>query len=96
MQMDQPVADIQTADPLSAVRADPCGIRNVMVDEKEGCQECQWKYWCGGGCPLEAYRMTGRYDVQSPHCHIYKALYPEVLRLEGLRLLKYAREREHG
>lgn len=37
-----------------------------------------------------AYRATGRYDTQSPHCAIYRVLYPEVIRLEGLRLLKYA------
>ena len=42
---------------------------------------------CGGA--LEAYRATGRYDVKSPNCNIYKALFPEALRLEGLRLLKY-------
>jgi len=38
---------------------------------------------------LATYRATGRYDVKSPHCNIYQALFPEVLRLEGLRLLKY-------
>ena len=90
MQIDRPVADIHSDDPLGAVRAAQDGIRNLTVDEKDGCQDCQWKYWCAGGCPLETYRMTGRYDVKSPHCSIYKALYPEVLRLEGLRLLKYA------
>ena len=92
MQMQQPVTDIHAEDPLSFVRNDTCGIQNVTVDEKEGCQDCQWKYWCAGGCPLETYRMTGRYDLKSPNCHIYKALYPEVLRLEGLRMLKYAEE----
>ena len=94
MQIDRPVADIHSDDPLGVVRAAQDGIRNLTVDEKEGCQECQWKYWCAGGCPLETYRMTGRYDVKSPHCSIYKALYPEVLRLEGLRLLKYAESQE--
>jgi len=96
MQMDRPVTDIHAEDPLAAVRADTCGIQNVTVDEKGGCQECQWRYWCAGGCPLEAYHTTGRYDVKSPNCNIYKALYPEVIRLEGLRLLKYAEEIEHG
>ena len=90
MQIDQPVSDIHSDDPLGAVRAAQHGIQNLTVDEKEGCQECQWKYWCAGGCPLETYRQTGRYDLKSPHCAIYKALYPEALRLEGLRLLKYA------
>ena len=90
MQMNRPVADAYADDPLAEVRSDRCGIQNVTVNEKKECQKCQWKYWCGGGCPLETYRMTGRYDLKSPNCNIYKALFPEVLRLEGLRLLKYA------
>ncbi len=92
MQMDRPVTDLHADDPLAVVRADQAGIQNISVEEKEECRECQWRYWCAGGCPLETYRMTGRYDVKSPHCNIYKALYPEVLRLEGLRLLRDAGE----
>jgi uncharacterized protein len=92
MQMDRPVTTVQAADPLAEVQVDREGIQNLVVDDKEECRECQWKYWCAGGCPLETYRAAGRYDVKSPHCRIYKALYPEVLRLEGLRLLKYAGE----
>jgi uncharacterized protein len=33
--------------------------------------------------------MTGRSDVKSPNCSIYKALFPDAVRLEALRLLKY-------
>jgi hypothetical protein len=36
------------------------------------------------------FRENSRYNTKSPNCKIYKALYPEVVRLEGLRLLKYA------
>lgn len=60
----------------------------ISVDDKEGCKECAWRYRCAGGCPLETYRATRRFDVQSPHCHIYTTLFPEALRLEGLRLMK--------
>jgi uncharacterized protein len=38
---------------------------------------------------LLTHRITGRYDIKSPNCAIYKALFPEALRLEALRLLKY-------
>lgn len=72
------------------IHADPSGVQNLSVEEKEGCKTCLWKYWCAGGCPLSTFRATGRYDVKSPNCHIYKALYPEVVRLEGLRLLRDA------
>jgi uncharacterized protein len=39
-----------------------------------------------------AYRKTGRYDAKSPNCEIYKSLFPEVIRMEGLRLLNYVDE----
>jgi uncharacterized protein len=89
MHIRKPVTNIHVEDPLSFIRADQIGIQNISVDEKEGCKTCEWKYWCAGGCALATYRATGRYDVKSPNCNIYKALYPEALRLEGLRLLKY-------
>lgn len=63
-------------------------LRNLSVESKEGCRHCEFRYRCSGGCPLETYRSTGRWDVQSPNCRIYKTLYPHALRLEGLRLLK--------
>jgi len=63
-------------------------IHNISVEEKEGCKTCVYRYRCTGGCPLETHRATGRWDVKSPHCNIYQTLYPQALRLEGLRLLK--------
>ncbi len=89
MQIEQTVTNIYADDPLALIRADQIGIQNVKVDEKEDCRDCKWQYWCTGGCPLATYRATGHYDVKSPNCDIYKALYPEVIRLEGLRLLKW-------
>jgi uncharacterized protein len=89
MQAKNPVTTIDAIDPLSLIRADKRGIHNIHVDEKEGCRECKWRYWCAGGCPLITYKATGRYDVKSPNCDIYKLLYPDVIKLEGLRLLKY-------
>jgi uncharacterized protein len=89
MHIGKPVTNVSVVDPLSVVRADTVGIQNLRVDEKEGCRTCEWRYWCTGGCPLATFRATGRYDVQSPNCNIYKALFPLAVRLEGLRLLKY-------
>ncbi len=63
-------------------------IHNLTVDEKEGCRDCAFRYRCAGGCPLETHRVTGRWDVKSPHCRIYKTLLPDVLRLQGLQALK--------
>jgi uncharacterized protein len=90
MDIKNPVTDVHAADPLAAIRAKSLGFQNVDVDQKAGCRDCTWRYGCTGGCPLQTWHATGRSDVQSPHCSIYKALFPDVLRLEGLRLLKYA------
>lgn len=89
MHIRKPITDVHVADPLAVIRADQFGIQNISVEEKDGCKTCEWKHWCTGGCPLATYRATGRYDVKSPNCNIYKALFPAALRLEGLRLLKY-------
>ncbi|GAB4160235.1 MAG: hypothetical protein Fur0021_31970 [Candidatus Promineifilaceae bacterium] len=86
MHLDAPVSHSLTGDLLPMVAAGP--LQNVVVDAKEGCRHCEFRYRCSGGCPLETYRATGRWDVQSPNCRIYKTLYPAALRLEGLRLLK--------
>jgi uncharacterized protein len=75
-------------DALSLTRSGPIPL--VSVEDKEGCRTCLWRYRCAGGCPLETYRATGRFDIRSPHCQIYTTLLPAALRLEGLRLLKKA------
>lgn len=86
MHLDSPVGDLSSADPLqlTAVGA----IRNLPVDDKEGCRDCSFRYRCTGGCAVETFRATGRWDISSPHCNIYKTLFPQAMRLEGLRLLK--------
>ena len=83
------ISTIYADDPLQVIRNDRKSVQNLAVDEKEGCRNCDWRYWCGGGCPLLTYRLTKRYDIKSPNCTIYRVLFPDALRLEGLRLLKY-------
>jgi uncharacterized protein len=88
MEIEQTITDINVADPLAILRADTIHLQNPPVDEKVGCRDCHWRYWCAGGCPALTYRVTGRFDIRSPNCRIYKALFPAVLRLEALRLLR--------
>jgi uncharacterized protein len=90
MELENPVTSHEDFDPLATIRASKSGLRNPRVDVKDNCRSCPWRYWCGGGCPIQAYRTTGTYKGRSPNCNIYKALYPQVVRLEGLRILKYA------
>lgn len=89
MEQNRPITSIQEHDPLQKIRLDKIGIQNIPVTAKSECSTCDWRFSCTGGCPLVTFRATGRYDLKSPNCHIYQNLFPEVLRLEGLRLLKY-------
>ncbi|MBV9231414.1 MAG: radical SAM protein [Chloroflexi bacterium] len=83
------VTTIDADDPLDYIRSDRSGVQGIAVEDKAGCRDCQWRHWCTGGCPQLTYRLTGRSDVKSPNCNIYKALFPDVLDLEALRLLTY-------
>lgn len=89
MDMKHPLGDVFTSDPVELVRQGR-RIQNPPVDDKEDCCTCQWQYWCCGGCPIVAQRSSGSFASRSPHCDVYKAIYPEAIRLEGLRLLRYA------
>jgi uncharacterized protein len=90
MEIERTLGDIFSDDPLQLVQRDKTTALNLAVEEKEGCRDCTWRYWCSGGCTVATFRATGRYDIKSPNCNIYKAIYPQALKLEGLRLLKYA------
>jgi uncharacterized protein len=83
------VTSIHEHNPLRVIREHRGGVQAVAIDEKEGCRTCEWRYWCSGGCPMLTYRLTGRSDIKSPNCAIYKALFPKALHLEAQRLLKY-------
>jgi uncharacterized protein len=90
MEIKDTVGDIRTADPVTAIRNESVGLRNLLVEDKAGCRDCTWRHWCSGGCAAATFRATGRFDVRSPNCNIYRAIYPDAVRLEGLRVLKYA------
>ncbi len=90
MEIGHAVGTIWDADPLQLIRNDRIGVQNVPVEAKADCHTCVWQHWCAGGCPVATWRATGRFDLKSPNCAIYQALYPEVIRLEGLRLLQWA------
>lgn len=91
MELGTTLGDVRHVDPIRAIRSESAPIRNLLVDDKVGCRDCTWRHWCSGGCAVATFAATGKFDVRSPNCRIYKAVYPEAVRLEGLRLLAYAR-----
>lgn len=61
---------------------------NPPIDRRNGCSACEWRYWCAGGCPIHAKNIMGTSNVSSPYCSVYKAIYPELVRLQALQLLQ--------
>lgn len=88
MTSDDPVSNLQDDDALNTIRYSLRGVRNLPVQEKDECVNCHWRNWCTGGCPLMSNLAYGNFASKSPNCDIYKALCPEVIKLEGLRILK--------
>jgi len=84
MTMKTPISSIKSSNILQKIKALNNPLKNRTVDEHEECKTCQWRYWCGGGCAV----ANQLHQTKSPYCEVYKRLFPEVLRLEGLRLLK--------
>jgi uncharacterized protein len=91
MEIERTIGDVFRDDPIQLIRNDKTTVLNLSASEKEGCRDCTWQNWCAGGCSVATFRATGRFDVKSPNCQIYKAIYPLALRMEGLRLLKYGK-----
>lgn len=75
MQMQETVSNISAADPLAELRS-----LSTPAALRPECEACPWRYACAGGCP----------HLAGAHCTLYKALFPELLRLEGLRVLQYS------
>lgn len=90
MALSKATGSVFKSDPLLTIRQNTMGVLNLSVDERQECSGCEWRYWCSGGCPVATNHATGRFDVKSPYCSVYKAIYPAALRLEGLRILQYA------
>jgi uncharacterized protein len=61
---------------------------NPPIDQRNGCNTCEWRYWCAGGCPVHAKNVMGTSNVSSPYCSVYKAIYPDLIRLQALQLLR--------
>lgn len=56
----------------------------VPVTSVEGCAECPYRYFCGGGCRAETYFETRKFAAKYVHCHFIKELVTKCL-LEGSR-----------
>ena len=75
-------------DPVLAIRSALNGPKNTAASNRSGCEGCEWRFWCSGGCPMLTDYQAGKSLPRLPFCEIYKALLPGLVALEGRRILK--------
>ncbi|ABY91665.1 radical SAM protein [Thermoanaerobacter sp. X514] len=49
-----------------------------LVDELESCKNCNYRYFCGGGCRAHALIKTGSLQGKDPHCIFYRTFLDEA------------------
>lgn len=49
------------------------------VDEMDGCQVCEHRYLCGGGCRGRSYLERARLDVRDPYCAYYQCVVAQTV-----------------
>lgn len=89
MDVHSTIGQVCDDDPVARIRSDKTGIYGRSIDQRADCRSCTWRYWCTGGCPLQASLWGMNPDAKSPNCESLMAMFPRMLRLEGLRLLKF-------
>lgn len=90
MLLDKPIGHVRQGNVLNLVQQRTVQRpHGTSIDDHEGCNTCQWRYRCAGGCPVVTFNTYGRFDRRSPFCGVYRALIPKLVALEGLRIARY-------
>ncbi len=88
MTMENPLGSVDDGDIVKMIKKkSPLNNELAVVDRAAECLKCQWRLICAGGCPLEYEKAQDK--SKPPFCDIYKALIPELLRVEAKRLIKW-------
>ena len=76
-------------------------IENIFADISKTsacdipeCKDCVWRHSCAGACPLQTFATYKTFLHVSPHCALYKALLPEVIRIEAMTIYYNNKQKE--
>jgi len=91
MTQDHPYAQIIKNEKIKFLNND-LALKNCNVNHKKSCKNCIYKYICAGGCSLQTYYSIGKFNEKSYYCEVYKRIIPQIIKLEGLRILKFQKK----
>lgn len=83
MELEHTLGDIFEDDPVRMIQSP---AENDALSHE--CEACTWRLWCAGGCPLSR-KADAFAGAKSPYCEIYRAMFPKLIRLEGMRIRKH-------
>ncbi len=55
------------------------GVRKRTVHSIKECRSCDWRAFCGGGCPADAMAMGHRLQRPDPNCFFYKNIFKTLM-----------------
>lgn len=72
---------VSDAESLSALLAAPVmdRVRRRTVEEIPQCRTCDWRAFCGGGCPADVAALGADLLRPDPHCAFYRNLFGELM-----------------
>ncbi len=76
-----PWSSLSSDDPLGEIREQGAEVF-LPVQARPVCRDCSWRTICAGGCPL----LWGT-EVHDRYCQVYRAVLPELVKLEAQRLI---------
>ena len=64
-------------------------LNNILTRHTKNqpqCSVCPFRYSCGGGCAVKAYRQTGEFlGIDPVHCQYIKIIVPQLIKREATR-----------
>jgi uncharacterized protein len=88
-EMEMSLGNILESDAVSLVTDQKYyNLDEARVDQIPSCRDCEWRYTCGGGCPLLTKQHFGEMRHPSPYCKVYKTILPVLVELNAFQLVK--------
>jgi uncharacterized protein len=87
MSIDYSIGSIKDNDVVQTMKTKSFmnSLKKPIINDVGECMKCRWRYVCSGGCPLAYIRNKKK----PTYCRTYKAIIPELLKLEAKRLITY-------
>ena len=59
--------------------------RATSVEKIEECSDCEWRYYCAGGCRMHAYSEHEKISAPDRYCEMHKRMYEESIWTSTMR-----------